>query len=730
MKKSFLKAQKPAKYWTECYPLGNGNIGVMPTGGIKKDVLYLNDDRLWSGHGQDKWTKDGGKGLAKAREQLLRGEKKAAEETLWHSVCGEFCEAYLPIGTLTLTHGFKKARNYARTLDMNNALHIVSATIDKGEYLSEEYVSYPDSCLVKDLRYQGKAHTNITFSNVIDCKVDYCEKGYLIATGNAPSRVFPNYFARPEGNVVYDDANLGMDYVVAIAVDTDGVLTADSTGMKIADWSRLRLVMTTSVSFREGDKSAETLARAMQIANEDREVVKARHLADYCPLFDKVDLTVNDIESSPENTEKAIKRYHKGKGDEGIIVTEFDFGRYLLIAGSREGTLSTNLQGIWNNKLLPPWNCHHTININTEMNYWGAEKVDLHNCVLPLIDHLEKIAVNGAKVASETFGMKGWCLHHNTDGWSTANPIGGENLSNPIQYAYFPSGGGWLVSQLYESTLYVDDVDFATRVLRLAYGAVEFYLDYLVPYGDYLVPLCTTSPENAYLDNGKHTYLDKWTTMAVAIIKNTMTAYVNLAERLGDKQGLVERAKEAIAKLPPFAVSSDGRLLEYSEEYPEVEKKHRHVSHLYSVFPGDQITYSGTPNMMNAARSVLDVRGLLGTGWSLSWKLNLCAKFKDKAAVQTLLRNFNNLIKEEQIIFRGGGCYPSCLCAHPPFQIDGNYGFTSGVCEMLVQSHDGKIELAPCLPDAWKKVVVRGLKVRGGDSISYTYDNGIIKEEA
>ncbi len=728
MKKSFLRASKPAKLWTECYPLGNGNVGVMPTGGIKRDVLHLNDDRLWSGHGQDKWTRDGGKGLEKARQQLLAGDKKGAEDTLWHSVCGEFCEAYMPLGRLVLEHEVKKVKDYTRTLDMNNALHLVSATVDGKEYSAEEYVSYPDKCLVKTIDCQGKLNSTISFSSVIDNKV-YFEEGVLVVKGNAPTRVFPNYFSAPGGNVIYDQDNLGMDYVLAIAIDTDGTLAYEGDKLFVGSWSTMRIVGVTEVSFRQGDKTQATIARAKDLIAKDRAILKKSHLDDYCPLFNKVDLTVNDIESSPQNTEKAIKKYHKGRGDEGIVVTEFDFGRYLLIAGSREGTLSTNLQGIWNASLLSPWSCHHTININTEMNYWGAEKVDLHNCILPLIDHLERIAVNGRKVAQETFGLKGWCLHHNTDGWATANPVGGESDTSPMQYAYFPSGGGWLVSQLYESTLYVDDVDFATRVLALAYGAAEFYLDYLVPYGDYLVPLCTTSPENAYLENGKHTYIDKWTTMAVAIIKNTLTAYVDLAERLGKQIDLVDDAKVAISKLPPFALGSDGRLLEYSEEYPEVEKKHRHVSHLYSIFPGNQITYNGTPNLMQGARKVLDVRGLLGTGWSLSWKLNLCARLKDKKAVSTLLKNFNNLIKEDQIIYRGGGCYPSCLCAHPPFQIDGNYGFTSGVCEMLVQSHDGEIELAPCLPPSWKKVVVRGLKARGGQTVAYTYDNGEIQKD-
>ncbi len=726
MKKSFLKADKPARLWTECYPLGNGNIGVMPTGGVKVDTLYLNDDRLWSGHGQDKWTKDGGKGLKKARLQLLEGDKKGAEETLWHSVCGEFCEAYLPLGRLDISHSFKKVKQYSRTLDMNDAIHVVGATVDGKEYSSVEYVSFADKCFVKEVQYQGVCSSKIVFSSVIDNTVAF-EEGVLTVKGNAPSRVFPVYFNRPGGNVVYDEDNKGVDYSLAIAIDTDGEVVFEGSALAVKDWSRINLVGVTSVSFMQGDKTADCIARAKALTG-DLKGVKERHLEDYRPLFSRVDLTVNDIEESPQNTQKAIKKYHKGKGDEGIVVTEFDFGRYLLIAGSREGTLSTNLQGIWNAQLLAPWSCHHTVNINTEMNYWCAEKVDLHNCILPLLEHLEMIAVNGKKVAEETFGMRGWCLHHNTDGWGTANPIGGESDLSPMQYAYFPSGGGWLVSQLYESTLYVDDEDFSSRVLDLAHGAVEFYLDYLVPYGDYLVPLATTSPENAYLEKGQHVYIDKWTTIAVSIIKDTLSAYVSLATRLKKKTDLIKEATDAIQKLPPYALGADGRLLEYSEDYPEVEKKHRHVSHLYSLFPGDQITQDGTPNVLEGARKVLGTRGLLGTGWSLSWKLNLCARLKDKEAAYTLLKNFNNLIKENQIIYRGGGCYPSCLCAHPPFQIDGNYGFTSGVCEMLVQSHQGKMELAPCIPTAWKKVVVKGLKVRGGATVSYVYEDGIVKE--
>ncbi len=728
MKKSFLKATRAAKNWTECYPIGNGNIGVMTTGGIKVDTMYLNDDRLWSGYGQKKWTDDKGKGLKEARELLLAGDKKGGEERLWKAVCGEFCEAYIPLGTLTFSHSFKRAKGYTRTLEMDKALLTVEAVVDGKEYKAVEYVSYPDKCYVKELQYAGKATTEIKYSSVVRYQTKV-EDNVILGYGNAPTRVFPNYYKKEGGNIIYEEGNPGMDFVAATAVVTDGDVTAIADGIKVEGWSILRIVMVTSVSFREGDKLLETCTRAKALANISEVELKNKHLEDYCPLFNQVDLTINDIESSPENTEKAIKKYHKGKGDESIVVTEFDFGRYLLLAGSREGTEATNLQGIWNDKILSPWNCHHTVNINLEMNYWGAEKVGLHNCILPLLNHVEKAAKIGEKVAKDTFDMKGWCIHHNTDGWYNAGPIGGEDgLSNPTQYAYFPSGGGWLVSQLYESTLFVDDQDFKDRVLKLAKGASQFYLDYLVPYGDYLVPLLTTSPENAYLENGKHVYIDKWTTIAVSIIKNTFEAYLNLSDDKDDK-AFKDAVKKAVEKLPPFMVGRDNRLLEYSEEYPEVEKKHRHVSHLYPVFPGDQITWNGTPNLMVAAKNVLGTRGLLGTGWSLSWKLNLCARFKDNVAAHTLLKNFNNLIKEEQIIYRGGGCYPSCLCAHPPFQIDGNYGFTSGVCEMLVQSHDGEIELAPCLAPSWKKVVVKGLKARGGKTVNYTYENGKIIEE-
>ncbi len=726
MKKSFLRAKKPARFWTECYPIGNGNIGVMPTGGINVDLIYLNDDRLWSGYGQKKWTDDKGNGLKIAREKLIKGDKKGAEMALKDGVCGEFCEAYIPLGTLCLKHSFRKFKDYTRTLDMNKALHIVKALVDGKEYSMEEYVSYPDGCYVRELSYDGKATTEIRYSSPIRYSVKV-DSDVIIGYGNAPTRVFPNYYIREGGNVIYDEDNKGMDFGAVTAIDTDGTIIALEDGLKVEGWSRLRMITCSTVSFRTGDHLAETVERAKELIAKDREALKAKHINDYSKEFSKVDLVVNDIETSPENTEKAIKKYHQGRGDEGIIVTEFDFGRYLLLAGSRKGTEATNLQGIWNDKVLSPWSCHHTTNINLEMNYWGAEKVNLHDCILPLLVHMEKAAENGRRIAKDTFNMRGWCMHHNTDGWYNAHPIGGEDkLSNPIQYAYFPSGGGWLVSQLYESTLYVDDKAFKKRVFDLAKGATEFYLDYLMPYGDYLVPLCTTSPENAYLENGKHVFIDKWTTMAVSVIKSTLLAYTKLADYFDVKDEIYTSAQDAISKLPPYMIGSDNRLLEYSEEYPEVEKKHRHVSHLYPVFPGDQITYSGTPNLMLAAKNVLKTRGLKGTGWSLSWKLNLCARFKDVEGVTTLLKNFNNLIKEEQIIYRGGGCYPSCLCAHPPFQIDGNYGFMSGVCEMLLQSHDGNIELAPCLPKSWKKVVVKGLKARGDKTISYSYEDGQI----
>lgn len=715
MKNSFLRDLRPARAWVERYPLGNGVLGTMEDGGLKTSTVLLNDAFLWSGYdGMKKWRPDGGKSLALARELFSEGKVKEAEDVIYKNICGEFAEGYMPLGEIKLSTNLpKKTKNYERVLSLSDAVHTVRASEKDWTYVETSFTSHPDACYVKERISSLPLDTVLTVDNLLRHE-KIVSDDVVSVKGIAPSRVYPHYYSHPGGNIVYDD-NKGLEFGFAVGIDTDGKIEKIADRLKIIGYKRLRLIVVSKVD-KEVDENALS-SRLESLNKRSTEDLKSAHVADYRELFDRTELTVNDIEESPSVTRKAIKRYERGYEDPSLVVTEFDFGRYLLISSSRPGSPATNLQGIWNDSVQPPWNTHHTVNINTEMNYWCAEICSLHECMLPLLDFTEKVAETGREVAEETFGMRGWCLSHNSDIWGTANPVGGESPSSPMSYAYFLGGGGWLCSTLYESALVFNDRDYYSRLFPLIRGAAEFYLDYLEEYDGYRVPFLSTSPENAYYKNGEKCYLDAYTTIEVAIVRDVFTAVVDLYNKLEFRQPdeVVEESKAALDKLPPYALGNDGRILEYSREYPETEKKHRHVSHLYGLYPSSQIDAS-TPELLEGARRVLETRGLFGTGWSLSWKLNLAARLLNGDYARTLLRHYNHLVKPDGV--GRGGCYSSLLCAHPPFQIDGNFGLTSGIAELLKAVLEGRATMKELFPASFKKIRVRGIVGEGGKTLS------------
>ncbi len=717
MKNSFLRDLRPANAWEECYPLGNGVIGVMDDGNLQNEHMYLNDAFLWSGYeGMQKWRKDGGVSLKKARELFLEGKVKEAEDVIYKNICGDFCEGYMPLGTITLTSDIKKSRkNYERILSLTDSLHTVRFSNKDGNIEEKSFVSHPDSCYVKERVSAYKINSKIEVTNELKHTVKVVDSAVIIK-GLAPSRVYPHYYTNPGGNIIYDE-HLGQEFAYVVKIDTDGQLLETAKGFEIKEYKYLRLTVMSAVS-KVVDENA-LYERVCKCAKKSFQEIFDAHRADYQALFSRVDFKVNDIENSPLVTREAIKKYERGVEDPALIVTEFDYGRYLLISSSRENSPATNLQGIWNDSVQPPWNTHHTININTEMNYWCAEITDLHECFIPLVDFTEKIMKTGEIVAKETFGMKGWCLNHNSDFWGSANPVGGESKTSPMSYAYFVSGGGWLCSTLYESALIYDKKEYYERLFPIIRGSAEFYLDYLEDYQGFRVPLLATSPENAYYKGKTRCYLDAYTTIEVSIIRDVFTALIDIYQKLGFGQpdNVVEESKIALSKLPPYKLGHDGRILEYSEDYPETEVKHRHTSHLYGLYPSCQIT-ENDPALFEGAKRVIKRRGLYGTGWSLSWKLCMSARLLEGKYTKTLLRHYNHLVKPDG---KGrGGCYSSLLCAHPPFQIDGNFGLTAGIAEMLVAVLEGKATLSELFPDSFKKIEVKGLKQNGNKSVGGT----------
>lgn len=426
-------------------------------------------------------------------------------------------------------------------------------------------------------------------------------------------------------------------------------------------------------------------------------------------------------------TDERLRLFEEeGCKDTALITLLFNYGRYLMISSSMPGTLAANLQGIWNSEVRPPWSSNYTLNINTQMNYWPAETTNLSECHIPLIDLIKKLSKTGQKAAKELYGLDGWVSHHNTDPWGMATPVGHyEQNCPPVCYAFWPMSSGWLCRHLWEHYIFnQDEVFLKEEAFPIIKGAVRFYLGYLVPYNDYYVTIPSTSPENTFKDAKGHTYAATIaSTMDIAILKELFETYEKICTLLNERDELLEEVKVAKEKLPPYLIGKHGQLQEWLMDFEESDQHHRHVSHLYGLYPGDQITPDHTPELAKACEVTLERRGDAGTGWSLAWKINLWARLKKGERALDCIKKQLTYIGMDGINMGGGGTYANLLCAHPPFQIDGNFGFTSGVCELLMQSHTDVIELLPALPKDWSHGRVKGLKARGGYTLDFKWQN-------